>query len=125
MIKTSTEKRNGLASMKVLSDQFEYLDDQKPNLTIEETVDEALRLQNTVKPLNDHLKKLKDSIKSESNDFIEGSEAVATIKHKTLKKFDNNKIEKLCNSLKKLDINIDIDDLKTETNYRSLSITSK
>ena len=125
MIKTSTEKRNGLASMKVLSDQFEYLDDQKPNLTIEETVDEALRLQNTVKPLNDHLKKLKDSIKSESSDSIEGSEAVATIKHKTLKKFDSNKIEKLCNSLKKLDINIDIDDLKTETNYRSLSITSK
>ncbi len=125
MIKTSTEKRNGLASMKVLSDQFEYLDDQKLNLTIEETVDEALRLQNTVKPLNDHLKKLKDSIKSESSDFIEGSEAVATIKHKTLKKFDSNKIEKLCNSLKKLDINIDIDDLKTETNYRSLSITSK
>lgn len=120
MIKTSTEKRNGLASMKVLSDQFEYLDDQKPNLTIEETVDEALRLQNTVKPLNDHLKKLKDSIKSESNDFIEGSEAVATIKHKTLRKFDNNKIEKLCKEL-----GIDVDSLKTETNYRSLSITSK
>ena len=107
-------------SMTELLDHFAYLDDQFLNVTIEETVDEALRLQNTVKPLNDHLKKLKDSIKSESNDFIEGSEAVATIKHKTLKKFDSNKIEKLCKEL-----GIDVDSLKTETNYRSLSITSK
>jgi len=127
MSKTSTEKYgtiidNALStkSMKVLLDKFAYLDDQFLNVTIEETVDEALRLQNTVKPLNDHLKKLKDSIKSESNDFIEGSEAVATIKHKTLKKFDSNKIEKLCKEL-----GIDVDSLKTETNYRSLSITSK
>ena len=120
MSKTSTNEFKTIKSMKVLLDKFAYLDDQFLNLTIEETVDEALRLQNTVKPLNDRLKKLKDSIKSESNDFIEGSEAVATIKHKTMKKFDNNKIEKLCKEL-----GIDVDSLKTETNYRSLSITSK
>ncbi len=120
MNKTSTEKRNGLASMKVLSDQFEYLDDQKPNLTIEETVDEALRLQNIIAPLNKQFKDLKYSIKSEQNDFIEGSKAVATIKHKTLEKFDSNKIEKLCKEL-----GIDVESLKTETKYPSLSITSK
>ena len=120
MSKTSIEKRNGFTSMKVLSDQFEYLDDQKPNLTIEETVDEALRLQNIIAPLNKQFKDLKDSIKSEQNDFIEGSEAVATIKHKKLKKFDSGKIEKLCKEL-----GIDVDSLKIETNYRSLSITSK
>ena len=120
MNKTSTNEFKTIKSMKVLLDKFAYLDDQFLNLTIEETVDEALRLQNTVKPLNDHLKKLKDSIKSESKDFIEGSEAVATIKHKKLTKFDSNKIEKLCKEL-----GIDVESLKTETKYPSLSITSK
>ena len=83
-------------------------------------MDEALRLQDTIKPLNDLFNKIKKDIKSESNDFIEGFEAVATIKHKTMKRFDNDKIEKLCKKL-----GIDVESLKTETKYPSLSITSK
>ena len=128
MSKTSTKKTvNGLTAIngkvfacKVPTEQFEYIDGQLHVISIEEKIDEALRLQDTLRPLNELFDKIKKDIKSEHNDFIEGFEAVATIKHKTMKKFDNNKIEKLCKEL-----GIDVDSLKTETNYRSLSITSK
>ena len=70
--------------------------------------------------MNELFDKIKKDIKSEHNDFIEGFEAVATIKHKTMKRFDSNKIDKLCKEL-----GIDVDSLKTETKYPSLSITSK
>ena len=128
MSKTSTKKTvNGLTAIngkvfacKVPTEQFEYLDGLLHVISIEEKIDEALRLQDTLRPLNELFDKIKKDIKSEHNDFIEGFEAVATIKHKTMKKFDNNKIEKLCK-----EFGIDVDILKTETNYRSLSITSK
>ena len=128
MSKTSTKKTvNGLTAIngkvfacKVPTEQFAYLDGLLHVISIEEKIDEALRLQDTLRPLNELFDKIKKDIKSEHNDFIEGFEAVATIKHKTMKKFDNNKIEKLCKEL-----GIDVDSLKTETNYRSLSITSK
>jgi len=128
MSKTSTKKTvNGLTAIngkvfacKVPTEQFAYLDGLLHIISIEEKIDEALRLQDTLRPLNELFDKIKKDIKSEHNDFIEGFEAVATIKHKTMKKFDNNKIEKLCKEL-----GIDVDSLKTETNYRSLSITSK
>ena len=128
MSKTSTKKTvKGLTAIngkvfacKVPTEQFAYLDGLLHVISIEEKIDEALRLQDTLRPLNELFDKIKKDIKSEHNDFIEGFEAVATIKHKTMKKFDNNKIEKLCKEL-----GIDVDSLKTETNYRSLSITSK
>ena len=128
MNKTSTKKTvNGLTAIngkvftcKVPTEQFAYLDGMLHVLTTEEKVDEALILQDTLKPLNELFDKIKKDIKSEQNDFIEGSEAVATIKYKKLKKFDSGKIEKLCKEL-----GIDVDSLKIETNYRSLSITSK
>ena len=128
MSKTSTEKTiNGLTAIngkvfacKVPTEQFAYLDGMLHLLTTEEKVDEASRLQDTLKPLNELFDKIKKDIKSEHNDFIEGFEAVATIKHKTIKRFDSNKIDKLCKEL-----GIDVDSLKTETKYPSLSITSK